>query len=115
MTEQAHEPVAPEPHPRDEEVHDVLAAEEFAMPAPDAASPSRPPSLPADPSGETKPHDILAAEEFAMPAGRPSTEVGAPLRAPRRSKVRPVVGVLSLAGLAFSFLRRRRRRRATGA
>jgi hypothetical protein len=51
-----------------EKPHDVLAAEEFAMPAPEEARRRRPLVLPADPTGETEPHDILAAEEFAMPA-----------------------------------------------
>ena len=40
--------------------HDVLAAEEFAMPTRDNR-------FPADPLGTTKPHDVLAAEEFGMP------------------------------------------------
>ncbi len=40
--------------------HDVLAAEEFAMPTRDSR-------FPADPLGTTKPHDVLAAEEFGMP------------------------------------------------
>ena len=45
-----------------EEPHDVLAAEEFAMPARSAGDP------PPDPTGIREPHDVLAAEEFAMPA-----------------------------------------------
>ena len=48
--------------------HDVLAAEEFAMPA---AEPRHdgPLVLPPDPAGDDgEPHDVLAAEEFAMPA-----------------------------------------------
>ena len=45
------------------EPHDVLAAEEFAMPVRSASD------GPPDPTGITEPHDILAAEEFAMPAG----------------------------------------------
>jgi hypothetical protein len=44
-----------------EEPHDVLAAEEFAMPTRDER-------YPVDPSGIQEPHDVLAAEEFAMPA-----------------------------------------------
>jgi len=44
-----------------EEPHDVLAAEEFAMPARSAGD------IPPDPSGIQQPHDVLAAEEFAMP------------------------------------------------
>jgi hypothetical protein len=39
--------------------HDVLAAEEFAMPTRSAGD------IPSDPIHE--PHDVLAAEEFAMP------------------------------------------------
>lgn len=41
--------------------HDVLAAEEFAMPTRSAGD------IPSDPIHE--PHDVLAAEEFAIPAG----------------------------------------------
>ncbi|MGB2711552.1 MAG: hypothetical protein WBC33_08540 [Conexibacter sp.] len=65
----------PEPNGGDEP-HDVLAAEEFAMPAPEEAIHGRPIVLPPDPSGDDEPHDILAAEQFAMPA---------PPRRPRRS------------------------------
>ena len=46
-----------------EEPHDVLAAEEFAMPA------RSPGDIPPDPTGIEEPHDVLAAEEFAMPTG----------------------------------------------
>jgi MYXO-CTERM domain-containing protein len=45
-----------------EEPHDILAAEEFSIPAPDTG-------VPGDPTGLREPHDVLAAEEFAMPAG----------------------------------------------
>jgi hypothetical protein len=58
---------APEP------AHDILAAEAFAMPAPDPRFHKHPlhvPNDPNDPSGATEPHDVLAAEEFPMPAGR---------------------------------------------
>jgi hypothetical protein len=51
-----------------EPAHDVLAAEEFAMPARDPELQRRPVLLPDDPMGTPEPHDILAAEEFAMPA-----------------------------------------------
>lgn len=44
-----------------EEPHDVLAAEEFAVPMRSARD------VPSDPIHE--PHDVLAAEEFAMPTG----------------------------------------------
>jgi hypothetical protein len=54
----------------DEEPHDILAAEEFAMPAPQTVRrDDRPLVLPGDPAGDDdEPHDILAAEEFPMPA-----------------------------------------------
>jgi MYXO-CTERM domain-containing protein len=45
-----------------EEPHDILAAEEFSIPARDSG-------VPGDPTGIREPHDVLAAEEFAMPAG----------------------------------------------
>ena len=45
--------------PDNEGAHDVLAAEEFGVPAPD-------PGLHAD-----EPHDVLAAEEFVVPAPDP--------------------------------------------
>jgi hypothetical protein len=41
--------------------HDVLAAEEFAMPTRSAGD------IPPDPTGIQEPHDILAAEEFPVP------------------------------------------------
>jgi hypothetical protein len=50
--------------------HDILAAEEFGMPAPDPVLHHGPVTLPADPTGIAEPHDVLAAEEFAMPAPR---------------------------------------------
>jgi hypothetical protein len=49
--------------------HDILAAEEFAMPAPDPDLHHRDPVvLPEDPTGIAEPHDVLAAEEFPIPA-----------------------------------------------
>jgi hypothetical protein len=49
--------------------HDVLAAEEFALPAPDPdLRPQDPVVLPEDPTGIPEPHDVLAAEEFPIPA-----------------------------------------------
>jgi len=53
-----------------EEPHDILAAEEFSIPA-------RENSIPSDPTGIREPHDVLAAEEFAMPAGAETHEGGA--------------------------------------
>ena len=56
----------------DESAHDVLAAEAFAMPAPDPdLHHHEPVVLPEDPTGDPEPHDVLAAEEFPMPAPQP--------------------------------------------
>ena len=55
------DPRLPEDPSGIEEPHDILAAEEFAMPMRSARD------IPPDPIHE--PHDVLAAEEFAMPAG----------------------------------------------
>jgi MYXO-CTERM domain-containing protein len=55
-----------------EEPHDILAAEEFTIPA-------REDKVPGDPTGLREPHDVLAAEEFAMPAGaEPHDSPGGP-------------------------------------
>lgn len=62
------EPTIPAEPNASEEPHDVLAAEQFAMPAPEEARREKPVVLPPDPSGIEEPHDILAAEEYAMPA-----------------------------------------------
>jgi hypothetical protein len=48
-----------------EEAHDVLAADEFAMPARGDYGLH----LPGDPHGIVEAHDVLAADEFAMPSG----------------------------------------------
>jgi hypothetical protein len=48
-------------------VTDVLAAEEFGVPASDPALTPEELDLPRDLVGD-KPRDVLAAEEFAMPA-----------------------------------------------
>jgi hypothetical protein len=51
--------------------HDVLAAEEFALPG------RSPGAIPPDPTGIKGPHDVLAAEDFAMPtAGVERSEGG---------------------------------------
>jgi hypothetical protein len=62
------EPTIPAEPNASEEAHDILAAEQFAMPAPEEARHERPVVLPPDPTGIEEPHDILAAEMFAMPA-----------------------------------------------
>jgi hypothetical protein len=62
-----------------EEPHDVLAAEEFAVPAIDPVLHHHGPvSLPDDPTGIAEPHDVLAAEEFALPAPRPGAQGASP-------------------------------------
>ena len=48
--------------------HDVLAAEMFAVPAPDPILHHGPLVVPGDLTGSREPRDVLAAEEFAMPA-----------------------------------------------
>jgi hypothetical protein len=84
--------------------HDVLAAEEFGMPARDPALHHGPVTLPSDPTGIAEPHDVLAAEEFAMPAGRRHETPEA--QAPRRGRTaRAAAGLVLLA----TFLLRRRR------
>jgi hypothetical protein len=96
---------APDPALHREPAHDVLAAEEFGMPAPDPALHHGPVTLPSDPTGIAEPHDVLAAEEFAMPAPR-WRETAAPL-APRRR--RTALATAALAGLATFLLHKRRR------
>lgn len=89
----------------EEPAHDVLAADEFAMPAADPRLRHGPVILPADPSGIAEPHDILAAEEFAMPAGYGSP-TGAVLG---RSAVRRWSRLGTAAAVALIVFRRRRR------
>ena len=48
-----------------EEAHDVLAADEFAIPSRGDYGLH----LPRDPHGIEEPHDVLAADEFGFPAG----------------------------------------------
>ena len=50
--------------PNDDAPHDILAAEEFVVPAPD-------PALHEQSANEESPHDVLAAEEFVVPAPDP--------------------------------------------
>lgn len=93
-----HSPHEPQDAPAGEEPHDVLAAEEFAMPGADPELHHGPVSPPEDPSGIVEPHDVLAAEEFPMPAGRLETRVlGLPEGTPSPLQ-------LSLAALGFLIL-----------
>ena len=96
---------APDPALHRDDAHDVLAAEEFGMPAPDPALHHGPVTLPGDPTGIAEPHDVLAAEEFAMPAGHGGTHVsGSQHRTGPRG-----LGVAAALGLLATFLLRRRR------
>ncbi len=78
-----------------DEPHDVLAAEEFAMPMRSRSD------IPSDPIQE--PHDVLAAEEFAMPTG------GGPLSRPGGVDPRTLVPALALLLLGALLVRRARR------
>jgi MYXO-CTERM domain-containing protein len=112
VTDPPHQPFPPEPNAHDERAHDVLAAEEFAMPGPEEGRAGAPVALPADPSGQQAPHDVLAAEEFAMPAARHGLGVGdapAPARSSSTRKL-PLLGALGVGAVAL--LRRRRANRA---
>jgi hypothetical protein len=91
--------------------HDVLAAEEFALPAPDPSIGHPPVLLPDDPSGIAEPHDVLAAEEFALPASAPHPSGLAPGGSMRRGLqpagvIGGMLGLLLVAGI----LRARRAR-----
>ena len=77
-----------------EQPHDVLAAEEFAMPTRSAGA------IPPDPIHE--PHDVLAAEEFAMPTA------GGIDGGPRGLDPRTLLP-LALVALAIALVLRRRR------
>lgn len=83
--------------------HDVLAAEEFAMPARSAGD------IPPDPSGIQEPHDVLAAEEFAMPGAGVDHEGSGGI------DPRSLLPGLLFAVLLLLLLRRRRKRSALSA
>jgi hypothetical protein len=97
--------------PSDEPAHDVLAAEAFAMPAPDPRLHHGPVVLPDDPTGIAEPHDVLAAEEFAMPSAWPS---GGGSALTRRAESSRRLGAIAAALLGLGMLRLLRRRRARG-
>jgi hypothetical protein len=92
--------------PEDEAAHDVLAAEAFAVPAPDPNLRHDHVVLPEDPSGIAEPHDVLAAEEFAMPAGTPR-----PRDSGSSSAARARQGALGAAAAVLALVGLRRRRR----
>jgi hypothetical protein len=92
-----------------EQAHDVLAAEEFAMPTLDPSLRHGPVTLPADPAGITAPHDVLAAEEFPMPAPRPGVRAAIAVSGRGSRPARPAAVVGALLGLLV--VRRLLRRR----
>ena len=92
--------------PARDPAQDVLAAEAFAMPAPDPTLTHGPVVLPEDPTGIEEPHDVLAAEEFAMPAPYPGSEGRSLAR--RAGAAWPLA--LALAVAALVVLRARRSR-----
>lgn len=104
-----------------QEPHDVLAAEEFVVPAPDPLLQHEPlnvPDDPDDPEGESPPHDVLAGEEFPIPAapGRTGegegTEPASAGGSGGRSKAKAgVIGAVAV-GIAAMVRRRRGRKRA---
>jgi hypothetical protein len=83
-----------------QEAHDVLAADEFAMPARGDYGLH----LPKDWHGE-KPHDVLAADEFAMPSG--PDRVVQTLKSGGASSSLKLLGAAALAALLYAALRRR--------
>jgi hypothetical protein len=99
---------APE-NPPENEAHDVLAAEAFAMPSRDPSLRHAPITLPDDPTGIAEPHDVLAAEEFAMPAPRQASGSGgaAGIAAKAAKPAGVVAAVATLVVLARRILRRR--------
>lgn len=101
--------IPPEPNASDQP-HDVLAAEQFAMPAPEVARRGRPVELPPEPNASDEPHDVLAAEQFAMPAPPPPAVFAPPSAQPTgRSRGRIVAAAAGL-GVALAALVRRHRR-----
>jgi hypothetical protein len=95
---------SPERSPK-ESAHDILAAEAFAVPAPDPRL-RHELELPGDPTGIVEPHDILAAEEFAMPA--PEAEERAQLTGSRQRQLSRLLGLPAGVFLLARWLRRRR-------
>ena len=98
-------------NPREDEAHDILAAEAFALPSSDPTLRHQPITLPDDPTGIAEAHDLLAAEEFAMPAPRGSSESGggALARAGEAASPKRIAIAGAVAVLVLSALRRRRR------
>jgi len=93
-----------------EAARDVLAAEEFGVPAPDPLlhhEPLNVPDDPEDPEGQAPPHDVLAGEEFPIPAAPDRGADAGPTGVSRRPK--GAVGGAAVALLGLVALLRRRR------
>ena len=98
---------APDPGLHHDDAHDVLAAEEFGVPAGDPVLHHHGPvTLPGDPTGIAEPHDVLAAEEFALPAPRPGAAAAGEAASGWASRAFVVLGAA-----AVLVARRRGRRR----
>jgi len=101
--------MAKKPELKEEEVTDVLAAEEFAVPAPDPALTPEQLDLPSDLVGKEA-REVLAAEEFAMPA--PDEARVTPDSRHRQSVARLIAikaaAVLAVALAAWRLVRRKR-------
>jgi hypothetical protein len=89
-----------DPHGIDE-AHDVLAADEFAMPARGDYGLH----LPRDPHGIEEPHDVLAADEFAMPSG--PDRIAHTLKSGGSSSPLKLLGTAALAVLLYRAVKRR--------
>jgi hypothetical protein len=96
----------PELSERSGKAHDVLAAEEFPLGSADPVLHSAPLVLPPDLSGTEEPHDVLAAEEFALPAAPPGSRV--PISA-APSPLRPAL-LVAAGAVVLAVLRRLTRR-----
>ena len=97
---------APDPALSELEAHDVLAAEEFAMPAPDPTIHHPPVVLPVDLTGASEARDVLAAEEFAMPAPRERPAGAVELRRAQWSGAAKAVAALAVLAAVRRLLRR---------
>jgi hypothetical protein len=84
-----------------EEPHDVLAADEFAMPARGDYGLH----LPRDPYGIEEPHHVLAAEEFAMPSG--PDRVAHAIKSDGAGRLVKLLGAAALLVLLYAAVRRR--------
>jgi hypothetical protein len=83
------------------EPHDVLAADEFAMPSRGDYGLH----LPRDPHGIEEPHDVLAADEFGFPSG--PDRVLETLKSGGRTNPALALALAALAVLLYAAVKRR--------